>query len=155
MTTAKKGGSVKSARDAKPMIDQNHKNQYQLPNLLDSAAQKLTSNKNGYVWFTSLDLKLAFSQNPLSDALSSQFNFNIVCGEHTGTYRFKTGFYGLNNDMPKEFQKAMDNTLQGFSGVFCFLDDIFIVSKGSVVDHKILMEKMFVRLEEEGFALKL
>ena len=103
----------------------------------------------------SLDLKYAFSQIPLSDAVSSQCNFNTVCGEHTGSYRFKTGFYGLNNDMHKEFQKAMDNTLQGWSGGFCFLDDILVVLKGSVVDNIILVEKLFVRLEEEGFALKL
>ena len=56
--------------------------------------------------------------------------------------------------MPKEFQKAMDNTLQGLSGVFCFLDHILIVSKGSVEDHNILVDKVISRLVEEGFALK-
>ena len=78
--------------------------------LLDSAAQIVTSNKDGDVWFTSLDLKYAFSQIPLSDGVSSHCNFIIVCWEQTGAYRFNTGFYGLT-DMPKEFQKAMDNTL--------------------------------------------
>ena len=89
--TAKKDGSVKLAMDAKPMNDQIHKNQYQMPNLLellDSAAQIITSSKVGDVWFTSLDLKYAFSQIPLSDGVSSQCNFNIVCGEQTGLYRF-------------------------------------------------------------------
>ena len=155
--TAKKDGSVKLAMDAKPMIDQIHKNHYQMPNLLellDSAAQIITSNTLGDVWFTSLDLKYAFSQIPLSDEVSRHCNFNIVCGEQTGTYRFKTGFYGLP-DMPKEFQKAMDNTLQGLSGVFCFLDDILIVSKGSILDHNILVDKVITRMDEEGFALKL
>ena len=102
----------------------------------------------------SLDLKSSLSQIPLSDGASSQCNFNIVCGEQTGRYRFKTGFYGLT-DMPKEFQKAVDNTLQGLSGVFCFLQDMLIVSKGSAEDHNILVDKVFVKLEEEGFALKL
>ena len=62
--TAKKDGSVKLAMDAKPMNDQIHKNQYQMPNLLellDTAAQIITSDKIGDVWFTSLDLKYAFS----------------------------------------------------------------------------------------------
>ena len=125
--TAKKDGSVKLAMDEKPMIDQIHKNQYQMPNLLellDSAAQIITSDKIGDVWLTSLDLKYAFSQIPLSDEVSRRCNFIIVCGEQTGTYRFKTGFYGLT-DMPKKFQKAMDNTLQGLSGVFCFFWTIF------------------------------
>ena len=142
--------------DAKPMNDQTHKNQYQMPKLLellDLAAQIITSNKDGDVWFTPLYLKYAFSQIPLSDGVSSHCKFNIFCGEQTGTYRFKTGFYGPP-DMPKEFKKAMDNTLQGFSGVFSFLDDILIVSKGSVVDHNILVDKLLVRLKEEGFALK-
>ena len=155
--TAKKDGSVKLAMDAKPMIDQIHKNQYQMPNLLellDSAAQIITSDKIGEVWFTSLDLKYAFSQIPLRDEVSRHCNFNIVCGEQTGTYRFKTCFYGLT-DMAKEFQKAMDNTLQGLSGVFCFLDDILIVSKGSVMDHNNLVNKVITRLDEEGIDVKM
>ena len=87
------------------MNDQIPENQYQMPNLLellDSAAQIITSDKVGDVWFTSLDLNYAFSQIPLSEGDSSQCNFKIVCGEQTGTYRFKTRFYGLM-DMPKEF----------------------------------------------------
>ena len=63
--TTKKDGSVKLAINAKPMNDQIHKNQYQMPNLLellDSAAQIITSDEIGDVWFTSLDLKYAFSQ---------------------------------------------------------------------------------------------
>ena len=48
MITATKDGSLKLAMDAKPMNDQIHKNQYQMPNLLellDSAAQMIASNK--------------------------------------------------------------------------------------------------------------
>ena len=52
----------------------------------------------------------------------------------TGTYRFKTGFYGIT-DMPAKLQKAMDYTLIGLKNTFCFLDDILIVSKGSEEDH--------------------
>ena len=57
--------------------------------------------------------------------------------------------------MPKEFQKAMDNTIQGIQGVFCFLDDILIVSKGSVTEHNEVVDKVLSRLDKEGFALKL
>ena len=107
------------------------KNQYQMPNLLnklDVAAQTINADIPGKVWLMSLDLKYAFIEILLSDLVSSHCNFSIVCGESTGTYRFKTGFYGLT-DLPKEFQKAMDNTLQNIRGVICFLDDILIVSK--------------------------
>ena len=52
----------------------------------------------------------------------------------TGTYRFKTCFYGLT-DMPAEFQKEMDYTLIALENTHCFLDDILIVSKVSEEDH--------------------
>ena len=54
--TAKKDSSVKLAMDANPMNDQIHKNQYQMLNLLellDSAAQLITSDTLGDAWFTS------------------------------------------------------------------------------------------------------
>ena len=120
--TAKKDGSIKLAMDANLMNAQIFKNHYQMPNLLkqlDVAAKIINTDNPGNVWFTSLDLKYAFSQLLLSDLVSSHCNFTVVCGESTGTYRFKTKIYGLA-DMPKEFQKAMDNTLQNIKGVICF-----------------------------------
>ena len=38
------------------------------------------------------------------------FFFNVICGESTGSYSFKTGFYGLT-DVRTEFEKAIDYTL--------------------------------------------
>ena len=152
--TAKKDGSIKLALNAKPMNAQIWKNKYQMPNiheLIDSAAHVITRNVPGKVWFTSLDLKYAFSQLPLSSLTSSHCKFNILSGEATGTYRFKTGFYGLT-DMPTEFQKAMDCTLQG---VICYLDDILIVTKGDIREHNELVETVMQRLDAEGWALKL
>ena len=155
--TAKKDGSRKLALNAKPMNAQIWQNKYQMPNmheLIDSAAQIITKDTPGEVWFTSLDLKYAFSQLPLSELTSSHCNFSILCGEATGTYRFKTGFYGLT-DMPTEFQKAMDCTLQGLEDVICYLDDILVVTKGRVEDHNVLVERVMSRLDEEVWALKL
>ena len=99
--------------------------------LIDSAAQIITKDVSGKVWFTSLELKYAFSRLPLASVTSSHCNFNTLCGDATGTYRFKTGFYGLT-DMPTEFQKAMDCTLQGLEGVICYLDDILRVTNEDV-----------------------
>ena len=82
-----------------------------MPNLLeqlDVAAQTFNSNLPGEFFFTSLDLKYAFSQLQLSDSVSNHCHFNIVWGDATETYRFKTDFNGLS-DIPKEFQKAMDS----------------------------------------------
>ena len=155
--TAKKDGTVKLAMDAKAMNSQIYKNKFQMPNLLellDSAAQIITVKTEGTVWFTSQDLKNAFCQLPLDESVIKDCNFSIVCGEFTGTYRFKSGLYG-QTDMPNEFQKAMDNTIQGIQGVFCFLDDILIISKGSVTKHNEIVDNVLSRLDKERFALKL
>ena len=92
--------------DAKSMNAQIFKNQNQMPNFLEqlnNAAQINNADIPCKVWFTSLDLKYAFSQLLPSDLVSTHCNFSIVCGKSTGTYRFKARFYGLT-DVPKEFQ---------------------------------------------------
>ena len=157
--TAKKDGSIKLALNAKPMKAQIWKNKYRMPNIrefIDSAAQIIIKDGPGKVWFTSLDLEYAFSQLPLTSVTSSHCNFNILflCGDATGTYRFKTGFYGLT-DMPTEFQKAMDCTLQEIEGAICYLDDILIVTKGNIQEHNELVKKVMQRIDAEGWALKL
>ena len=111
--TVKKENSIKLALDAKPINRQLYKNKYQMPNvdeLIDGVSQIITVTSEGSLYFTVLDLKYAYSQIRLTADTAKQCNFNIVGGQATGTYRFLTGFYGLA-DMPAEFQKAMDRTL--------------------------------------------
>ena len=111
--TVKKDDSIKLALDAKPINRQLFKNKYQMPNvdeLLDGVSQIVTANTNGYLYFSVLDLKYAYSQSKLTAETAKQCNFNIIGGQATGTYRFLTGFYGLA-EMPAEFQKAMHRTL--------------------------------------------
>ena len=140
--TVKKDKAVKLALDSKVLIKAIHKNKYQMPNidsisyrLIDSISQHINdSNQGDNVYFSTIDLKYAYSQIKLHPDTSRHCNFNIICGESTGTYRFKTGFYGLT-DMPAEFQKAMDYTLVSLMNTYCFLDNIIVVSKGSKKSH--------------------
>ena len=123
----------KLAMDAKPINRQLFKNKYQMPNvdeLIDEVSQIVTEKKKTTLYFLVLDSKYAYSQLKLAADTARQCNFNIVGWKATGTYRFLTGFYGLA-DMPAEFQKAMDRTVNHAKNTFCFLDDILIVSKGS------------------------
>ena len=64
------------------------------------------------VYFSTIELKYAYRQLNLHPDTAKHCNFDIVSGDMTGTYRFKTGFYGLT-DMPAESQKAIDHTLIG------------------------------------------
>ena len=138
--TVKRDQTIKLALDSKILNKAIHKNKYQMPNietLMDSISQIITNYKiepAEQIYFSTIDLKYAYSQLNLHPETAKDCNFSIVRGDMTGTYRFKTGFYGLT-DMPAEFQKAMDYTLIGLKNTFCFLDDILIVSKGSEDDH--------------------
>ena len=72
----------------------------------------------------------------------------------TGTYRFKTGFYGLKS-MPAEFQRVMDSILSEFPQAHAFTDDILITTKGSEIEHIPTVEKILKKLDKENMELKL
>ena len=156
--TVKKDQSIKLALDSKLQNKAIHKIKYQMPNiemLIDTISQHLTNTQNGQqAYFTTLDLKYAYSQLNLHHDTAKHSNFNIICGESTGFYRFKTGFYGLT-DMPAEFQKAMDYTLVGLPNTYCFLDDIIIVSTGTETDHLAYVTKCLKKLDEDNLRLNL
>ena len=79
--TRKKDGSIKLAVDSKLLNNQIFKNKYQMPNiheLIDNIALQLSSKESGEVWFSSLDLKNAYSQLQLCTDTSKQCNFSIV-----------------------------------------------------------------------------
>ena len=155
--TVKKDQSIKLALDSKVLNKAIHKNKYQMPNidmLIDTISQHLTNTQNGQqAYFITLDFKYAYSQ--LKYTMTKQnTNFNIICGESTGTYRFKTGFYGLS-DMPAEFQKAMDYTLIGLQNTYCLMDDIIIVSAGTEANHLAYVFKCLKKLDEDNLRINL
>ena len=157
--TVKKDDTIKLALDSKIINKSIHKNKYQMPNienLMDSVGEHLacSKDKNAPAWFSSLDLKYAYSQLKLHPDTSKHCNFNIVGGKATGTYRFLTGFYGLT-DMPAEFQKAIDNPLINLSNTFCFLDDILIASRGTKEEHMALVNACLKRINDENLAISL
>ncbi len=64
------------------------KKKYQMPNieeLVDKIGQIILSERPGQVWLTVLDLKYAYWQLSLSQALAAQCNFSIVGGAATIT----------------------------------------------------------------------
>ena len=104
--TVKKDKSVKLALDSKVLNKAIHKKKYQMPiidSLIDLISQHINDSNHGeHVYFSTIDLKYAYSQLNLHPDTARHCNFNIICGDATGTYCFKTGFYGLT-DMPAEF----------------------------------------------------
>ena len=119
--------------------------------LIDTISQHLNNTQIGQqAYFTTLGLKCAYSQLKLHHDRAKYCNFNIICGESTGTYRLKTGFYGFT-----EFQKTMDYTLIGLQNTYCFLDDIIIVSTGTEADHLAYFFKCLKKLDDDILRINL
>ena len=61
--------------------------------------------------------------------------------------------------MPATFQKTIDKTLEGIHSKFAFLDDILIITKGSLNEHlngnEHEKDKVLNLLEKENLAIKL
>ena len=129
-----------------------------MPNIetiMDSISQIITDYKTepaDKIYFSTIDLKYAYIQLNLHPETAKYCNFKIVSGNMTGTYRFKTGFYGLTG-MPAGFQKAIDYTLIGLKNTFCFLDDILIVSKGSEEDNIKLVPDCLKKLDADNLRI--
>ncbi len=85
---------------------------------------------------------------------AEQCNFALVGGTATGTYRFRTGFYGLA-DMPAEFQQAIDKVLMGTKGTHAFVDDILICTKGSQSEHLKEVNKVLEKLDKANVGLNI
>ena len=157
--TVKKDKSVKIALDSKKLNNAIHKNKYQMrsiDHLMDSVAVFISERKNkpGQYLFSKIDIKYAYSQIPLDENIKKHCNFNIIGGKATGTYRFINGFYGLT-DMPATFQKTIDKTLHDIKTKFAYLDDILIVTKGTLEDHEKELDKIMQRLNNENLAINL
>ena len=130
-----------------------------LDHLVDAVALYITQRKDspGTFWFSKIDLKYAYSQIPLDNSIAKHCNFSILGGKATGTYKFLNGFYGLT-DMPATFQKTIDETLEGITSKFAFLDDILVITKGSLRVHEKELDKILKRLGNEnrqGLAINL
>ena len=122
--------------------------------LLDNFAQVVKSYKSKQTLFSTLDLRYAYSQIPLDKKTREQCNLSYISGNATGTYQFRTGSYGLT-DMPAEFQKAIDLTLTSCMNTYAYLDDILIVTKGSLDLHKQNLQSILKKLDEENLTISL
>ena len=89
VNTVKKDTSVKLALGSKILNKAIHKNKYQMPNidsLIDSISQHINDPNHGEnVYYSTIDLKYAYSQLNLNPDTARDCNFNIICGDATST----------------------------------------------------------------------
>ena len=108
----------------------------------------------GQCWFSKIDPKYAYSQIRPDENIKKHFNFNILDGKATGTYRFINGFFRLK-DMPTIFQKTIEKSLNDIKSKCVYLDDIIIITKGTLEEHEKELDKILHRLNEKNLAISL
>ena len=95
--TVKRDKTVKLALDSEILNKSIHKNEYQMSNiekLIDTIQQNLNTNASQETaYFSTLDLKYAYSQLNLDPETARHCNFNIIIGDGNGTYPIITRFY--------------------------------------------------------------
>ena len=57
--------------------------------------------------------------------------------------------------MPATFQKSLDKTRENIHNKYNFLDDILIITKGTLNDHESDIDTVLSRLDKENLAIKL
>ena len=57
--------------------------------------------------------------------------------------------------MPATFQKSLDKILENIHNKYNFLDDILIITKGTLNDHESDIDTVLSRLDKENLAIKL
>ena len=57
--------------------------------------------------------------------------------------------------MPAEFQRAVDLTLTNCINTYAYLDDILIVTEGTIETHRQKLQTMLTKLDEENLAISL
>ena len=97
-----------------------------------------------------LDFDYAYGQIKLNENTRNLCIFTVTGGEFTGYYRFLKGFYGLA-DIPTIFQERIDRTLEFKHPAW--LDDIIIITKGTIEKHESEVKETMKKLDEAGYRL--
>ncbi|KAF8766634.1 Retrovirus-related Pol polyprotein like [Argiope bruennichi] len=146
LLVSKKTGDKRMVIDYRHLNSQTIKEKFPLP-CIDDLLERLS----GFSLFCILDACQGFNQIPMDEESSRKAEFTTPDGH----YELTRLFFGLSNG-PPVFQRAMSLTLGDllWSGVSCFVDDIFFGS----TDFDDMIEKLRQVLEKllnAGVTLKL
>ena len=132
--------------DYRRLNDQLIEDKYPIPNITD-----ILEKLGRCHYFSSIDLANGFHQVEMhpNDVEKTAFS------TEQGHFEFKRMPFGLKN-APATFQRLMDNILKGLQEDTCmtYLDDIIVYSV-SLEEHLIKLKKVFDRLAQANFKIKL
>ena len=152
--TVKKDQTVKLALDSKKINNIIHKHKYQMPNiilLLDKIhrrSNRTNPNKRYFPHsiFATYNHKPLWLKRPDNNAISV-----LLVATPLGHINSKQD----STDTPPEFRKAINLTLTSYTKIFAYLDDILIVTKGSVKLQRQKLQAVLTKLDEKNLAISL
>lgn len=141
----KSDGSVRICGDYKVTVNKAIINiRYPLPRIED-----IFMKLNGGESFTKVDLSNAYNQIRLDEESAKLLTWST----HKGLYKLNRLPFGIT-PASSIFQKTLEQTLQGLNGVANFVDDIIITGK-TRKEHEDNLRKVFLKLQDAGFRIKL
>ena len=142
----KKDGSVRVVIDYRRLNKELELVTFPLPNI-----QEMLVSLGEAKIFSTLDLKSAFHQIPLSEESKKYTAFSV----NSQKFEYEVLPFGLTTS-PAVYQSLMSMVLQDILGVFCFcyIDDIIIHSK-TYEDHLKNLDTVFTKLVQANLTLKL
>ena len=102
---------------------------------------------HGCNWFSSLDLKHAYCNIPVKE--SDRNKLTITCP--LGNFSYKYLPMGLASSSAY-YQRLINNVVTGLSNVFCYLDDIIVITR-DFEEHKLVLRTLLSRLRDHGLIL--
>ena len=132
--------------DYRKLNDLTIEDKYPIPNISD-----ILDKLGKCHYFSTLDLASGYHQVEMDPEDVAKTAFST----EQGHFEFKRMPFGLKN-APATFQRLMDNVLKGLLENTCFvyLDDIIIYAT-SLEEHMLKLQKVFKRLEEANFKIKI
>lgn len=142
----KKDGSLRFCFDGRQLNSVTKPDAYPLP-YVSSILDRLGEAR----FLTSVDLKKAFWQIPLSEESCEKTAFTVP---GRGLFEFTVLPFGLSNS-PQTLQRLMDNIFgPEFDNVFVYLDDIVVASR-TFAEHISTLTKVYERLKDANFTVNL
>ena len=148
VVTVKPNGQARLCIDPKPLNKAIKRNDYSMKTI-DDALEEM----KGARFFTHLDAKNGFWHVELDDESSFLTTFETPFGK----FKWVRLPFGISAS-PEEFQRRIDQALQGLPGSFAVHDDFIVWGKGATdkeasEDHDRNLKKLLERCREKGIKL--
>ena len=121
--------------------------------LIESVSQQIIAPGSQDTCFSTLNLKYAYSQLNLDTSTANHSNFNIISGDMTGL-QISNRILRINRYVSR-ISKSNGLYPNWSNEYYCFLDDILVVSIGSLEKHTRYVMSCLRRLDDKNLRINL